>query len=97
MQITILASATKHGIDAAEITAIMTYPILRVAIRARRDDAALVLHIGALADSEPHIEVIADVAPPIPVVFHAMMLRPSLVAQIGIGHLFEPNYAHQRR
>ncbi|WP_336819872.1 hypothetical protein [Gordonia sp. MMO-8] len=90
-------SAHRHGITVTEIEIVVAYPLVRVALAARQADALPVLHIGAAGENEPHIEVIIDVAPVVPVVFHAMMLRPSTVANNGIGDHFRPNYSRQRR
>jgi hypothetical protein len=58
---------------------------------------APVLHIGRAADNRPHVEVIADLADlTISVVFHAMMLRPGLVAALQLDQYFTPQYAPQR-
>ena len=56
-----------------------------------------VLFIGPVADNQPRIEVIADLADAaVAEVFHAMMLRPSLVASLGLDELIEPDYGPQR-
>ncbi|MFE3545507.1 hypothetical protein ACFXK0_21295 [Nocardia sp. NPDC059177] len=100
MRFRIIPSAYKHGIDAAEIAAVLSNPRLCVSADARLEGASLVLFIGAPAVNEPDIEVIADLAADPAVVFHAMMLRPTQVAKLGIEHYpyhFAPNYARQRR
>lgn len=54
--------------------------------------------IGRAADNEPHIEVIADALDTDHVeAFHAMMLRPSTVAQLALDRFITPEYAPQRR
>lgn len=51
-----------------------------------------------VAENEPDLEVIADLADPaVAVVFPAMRLRPALVAALGLTDYIEPNYGPQRR
>lgn len=55
------------------------------------------LLIGPANANEPWIEVIADLADAEAiVVFHAMMLRRSLVVSLGIDGLIDPTYGPQR-
>lgn len=97
MRITTKHSAYRHGITDAEIRTVITYPALRVALVPRLVGSAPVLHIGNAATDEPDLEVIADMADPaIAVVFHAMFLRPALVASLGLTNYIEPNYGPQR-
>lgn len=99
MRIDILLSAKRHGITTAEIRSAIHYPALRVTLKPRRTDIDTqpVLHIGRGAEDQPHIEVIADLIDPEgAVVFHAMMLRPSVVESLGLGVYFSPEYGHQR-
>jgi hypothetical protein len=75
----------------------VSFPVLRAIIAARREGAMPVLFIGPVADNQPWIEVIADLADAaVAEVFHAMMLRPSLVASLGLDELIEPDYGPQR-
>lgn len=100
VRIAILPSATWHSITDAEIRAVLNRADLLISVNSRRTDieTAPVLHIGRPADNEPHIEVIADLyIPTNPIVFHAMMLRPELVAANVLDILFTPEYAKQRR
>ena len=53
--------------------------------------------MGPASDNQPWIEVIADlVDPQVAEVFHAMMLRPGVVARLGIDTLVDPDYGPQR-
>ena len=98
MRIEIRPSALEHLITKAEIRAVVSFPALRVSLTPRRPGTAPVLYTGPPADNEPWIEVIADlVAAGVMEVFHAMMLRPSLVASLGLDILIDPEYAPQRR
>ncbi|MDL9939040.1 hypothetical protein QSJ18_20050 [Gordonia sp. ABSL1-1] len=97
MRIEIITSARRHGIADDEIRTVIAYPALRVKLTPRLAGTAPFLHIGAAIEQGPHIEVIADlVDTDVAVVFHAMMLRPKLIASLGIAHLIEPNYGPQR-
>ncbi|MBN7374604.1 hypothetical protein [Mycobacteroides abscessus] len=56
-----------------------------------------VLHIGPAATNEPWIEVIADnVTPSELIIFHAMMLRPTLIASLQLDTMIAPEYGPQR-
>lgn len=100
MRIDILDSAKRHSITEVEIRTVVSFPELRYGLIGRLAgvDTSPVLHIGRPAPNEPHLEVIADlIIPDITVVFHAMMLRPSLVQSLGIDLLpIEFEYAPQR-
>jgi hypothetical protein len=98
IRIEINNSAKRHGITDAEIRAVISYLELRFSLVARIGiDAAPVLHIGRAADNQPHIEVIADlIDPAVAVVFHAMMLRPKLVNELGLDLFITPDYRPQR-
>jgi hypothetical protein len=98
VRIAIRPSALEHLITKAEILAVVGFPALRVSLAARRLGTAPVLFTGPPTDNEPWIEVIADlVDADVMEVFHAMMLRPSLVASLGLDILIDPDYAPQRR
>lgn len=98
MRITTKPSAYRHGVTDAEIRTVISYPGLRVAVAPRIPGSVPVLHVGAGAENEPDLEVIADmVDPAVAVVFHAMRLRPALVAALGLTDYIEPNYGPQRR
>jgi hypothetical protein len=86
-------SALAHLVTKAEIRAVVSY----LALKPRIPGSVPVLFIGPPADKQPWIEVIADLANTAAMhVFHAMMLRPSLVASLGLDRLIEPKYAPQR-
>ncbi|MHC9292040.1 hypothetical protein ACRCUN_06205 [Mycobacterium sp. LTG2003] len=100
MRIDILPPATWHSITDTEIRTVLTYPSARVILTPRRTDIATapVLHIGRPADNEPHLEVIADlIDPAVATVFHAMMLRPVVVAEYNLEVYLTPDFAPQRR
>ena len=97
MRIEIRPSALDHLITEDEIRAVVSFPVLRAIIAARREGAMPVLFIGPVADNQPWIEVIADLADAaVAEVFHAMMLRPSLVRSLGLDEFIEPDYGPQR-
>lgn len=97
VRIEITPSARQHGIADDEIRAVVEYPALRVVLTARRVGTRPVLHIGPAVERGPFIEVIVDIVDPvIAVAFHAMMLRKSLVTNLGIEHLVVPSYGTQR-
>ncbi|AXH45801.1 BrnT-like toxin [Gordonia phage GEazy] len=98
MRIEIKANAQEHGIEGSEIRTVVSYPALEIPIAARRPGAELVLYIGPASDNEPYIEVIADLADAgMAIVFHAMMLRRQLVANLGLTDLLPTNiYGPQR-
>ncbi|MFT4086161.1 MAG: hypothetical protein QM658_03250 [Gordonia sp. (in: high G+C Gram-positive bacteria)] len=95
MRITITPSARQHGITDDEIRAVITYPIARQSIPARRHPADLYLYAGAADGRQPHIEVIADHIDDDTIVFHAMLLRPSTY-NTHLAGVFTPRYARQR-
>lgn len=100
MRIDILPPAAWHGITATEIRAVIAYPAVRIILTPRRTDIATapVLHVGRPASNEPHLEVIADlIDPTVVTVFHAMMLRPVVVAEHNLEAYLTPDYAAQRR
>jgi len=98
VRIEIRASAQQHGITDAEIRATITYPALRLPLTARRPHADLYFYTAPAAPNQPWIEVIADHAhPATAIAFHAMMLRPNTVANLGIANLIDPEYARQRK
>jgi hypothetical protein len=97
VEIAVRPSACVHLITDEEIRAVIAYPTLRVGLAPRRVDTAPVLFIGPAADNQPWLEVIADLIDPSFVeVFHAMMLRPNLVARLGLDSLVDPDYGPQR-
>lgn len=97
VRIVIHPAARRHGITDAEIRAVIEFPITRVILDARKAGTAPVLFIGAPGVNEPDLEVIADLVNPIEaIVFHAMVLRPKLVADVGMEHIINPNYGPQR-
>lgn len=96
MEITLRPSARAHLTD-EEIRTVLAYPALRVGLAARRANTAPVLFIGPAADNQPWIEVIADlIDPSVAEVFHAMMLRPNVIARLGLDSLVDPDYSPQR-
>jgi hypothetical protein len=97
VEIAIRPSACAHLIADEEIRAVIAYPALRVGLAARRVNTAPMLFIGPAADNQPRIEVIADlIDPSVAEVFHAMMLRPGLIARLGLDSLVDPDYGPQR-
>jgi hypothetical protein len=97
VEIVIRSSARAHLIVDEETRAVITYPVLRVGLAPRRANTTPVLFIGPAADNQPWIEVIADLLDPeVAEVFHAMMLRPGLVARLGLDALVDPDYGPQR-
>lgn len=97
MRIEIRPSALDRLITEDEIRTVVSFPVLRAIIAARREGAAPVLFIGPVADNQPWIEVIADLADAaVAEAFHAMMLRPSLVASLGLDGFLDPDYGPQR-
>ncbi|MDM3973785.1 hypothetical protein QRB36_06360 [Mycobacterium marseillense] len=97
MEIAIRPSARAHLITDDEMRAVIAYPALRVGLRPRRANTAPVLFLGPAADNEPWLEVIADLNnPDIAEVFHAMMLRSSLITSLGLAQLVDPEYGPQR-
>lgn len=99
MRITITPSARQHGITGDEIRTVLAYFALRISLPAKREGAVLFLHIGPASANAPYIEVLADMADEDEaVVFHAMMLRRSLVNNLGIAELLgDITYAPQRK
>lgn len=86
-----LSAARRHGITDSEIRAVVSYPIFRVRVAARRAGADLVFFIGRYDSNEPLIETIADLSDPAEmVVFHAMMLRPKQVQMLGLESYIDP-------
>lgn len=97
MRIRIRPSAQQHGITDAEIRAVINHYALSLPITARRQGARPVFYTGAAAPNQPWIEVIADYRDPaVADVFHAMMLRRSVVTALGIADLIDPQYGPQR-
>jgi hypothetical protein len=97
VEIAIRPSARAHLIADEEIRAVIAYPALRVGLAARRVNTAPMLFIGPAADNQPWLEVIADlIDPSVAEVFHAMMLRSSLIARLGLDSLVDPDYSPQR-
>jgi hypothetical protein len=97
MRIEITPSAKAHLISDAEIHAVVSFSALRISLAARRAGAQPVLFVGPAVANQPWIEVIADLADTaVAEVFHAMMLRRSLVESLGIGALIDPEYGPQR-
>lgn len=98
VRITVLSSALAHGITDDEIRAVMSFYVARIALTPRMVGAQPFLYIAPAAADEPWIEVIADLLDPeVAVVFHAMMLRPALVANLELDQLITPIYSRQRR
>jgi hypothetical protein len=97
MRIEIKPSALDHQITDPEIRTLVNHPALRISLTPRIPSAVPVLFIGPPAINEPWIEVIADFRRrTVAEVFHAMMLRPTLVASLGLDDLITPEYAQQR-
>lgn len=97
MRIDIVASAKRHQITDAEIRAAVTYPQLSLPLTARRPGSRPYFYTAPAAANQPWIEVIADlIDPTVAIAFHAMMLRPSVVAALGIAHLINPEFGRQR-
>ncbi|MBF6176196.1 hypothetical protein [Nocardia blacklockiae] len=85
MRITILECAKRHSVVEEEIRVVLSYPVLRIRIAPRRDGADPYLFIGRYDENEPLLEVIADLAGSDEwVAFHAMMLRPSTIHNLGL-------------
>ncbi|MDV7196960.1 hypothetical protein R4172_05210 [Rhodococcus kroppenstedtii] len=98
MRITVIPSARAHGITDNEIRAVMSFYVARIALTPRMVGAQPFLYIAPAADGEPWIEVIADLRDPeVAVVFHAMMLRHALVANLELDQFITPIYSRQRR
>ena len=97
VEIAIRPSARAHLVADDEIRTVIAYPALRVGLVGRRVGTAPVLFIGPAADNQPWIEVIADLFDPsVAEVFHAMMLRPELIARLGLDSMVDPDYGSQR-
>ena len=97
VRIVIRPSAKAHLITGLEIRAVVSYPALRISLAPRHPGTVPVLFTGPAADNRPWIEVIADLADAtVAEVFHAMMLRPNLVASLGLDALIDPDYGPQR-
>jgi len=76
---------------------VIAYPALRVGLAPRRARTGPVLFLGPAVDNQPWLEVIADLIDPnIAEVFHAMMLRASLITSLGLDSLVNPEYGAQR-
>ncbi|MBE7194127.1 MAG: hypothetical protein INR66_16790 [Gordonia polyisoprenivorans] len=98
MRITVIPSAHAHGITDDEIRAVVSFYVVRISLTPRVVGTQPYLYIAPAAESEPWIEVIADLRDPdVAIVFHAMMLRPALVANLELDHLITPTYSSQRR
>lgn len=98
VRIDINPSALRHDITITEIHTVINHPEIRYSLSPRIPNAVPVLFIGRGADNEPHIEVIADILDTDHTeAFHAMMLRPSLVAALGLDRFITPDCAPQRR
>lgn len=97
LRIAIQPSARQHGITDTEIRSVVSHYALTVLLAPRRYGSRPVLYIGPAAPNHPWIEVIADLRNPTTAdVFHAMMLRRSLVAALDISGLIDPQYGPQR-
>ncbi|ORA76024.1 hypothetical protein BST25_03350 [Mycobacterium heidelbergense] len=97
VRIEIRPSAKDHLITEAEIRAVISFPALSLEVDPRIPNAVPVLFIGPAVVNEPWIEVIADFRnPEVADVFHAMMLRPSVVASYELNEFIGPEYAPQR-
>ncbi len=96
VRIEITSRARQHGITDDEIRSVVSFPVARQAIPARRPLAELFLYVGAVDEHQPHIEVIADHTDTTEaVVFHAMLLRPTTYNS-HLTDVFTPRYARQR-
>lgn len=95
-RVEIKPSALKWGVSESEIAAVVAYPMLRVTLAARMAGALPVLHIGPASENEPYLEVIVDLAPTVPVAFHAMVLRRRLATSLGLDQLIDINYGPQK-
>jgi hypothetical protein len=96
----ILASARKHGITDDEIRAAIEYPLWTARVVPRLPATEPRLYIGRRVDTEPPIEVLADTSATACVVFHAMMLRLSTLAELDeeTAAILLPQLApHQRK
>jgi hypothetical protein len=82
VRIVILDSARRHGITDEEIRSAIEYPMWTARVAARIPGTAPRLYIGRQTDTEPPVEVLADTASGECVVFHAMMLRLSTLAEL---------------
>ncbi len=78
----ILGSARRHGIADNEIRSTIEYPMWTARVAPRIPATSPRLYIGRLADVEPPIEVLADISDDECVVFHAMLLRQSTLAEL---------------
>lgn len=99
MRIEIKASAKRHLITGDEIRAVLSNYEVRISVEPRDPsiEADDYFYAGRAAANEPHIEVVADhVDPAVVVVFHAMMLRPSQVRELGLERFITPEYGPQR-
>jgi len=100
VQITILDSARRHGITEDEVRSAIEYPLWTARVVPRIPDTEPRLYIGRQTDTEPPIEVLADISGDKCVVFHAMMLRLSTLAELdeGTAAILLPQLAlHQRK
>ncbi|MCH9761759.1 MAG: hypothetical protein K0U75_14075 [Actinomycetia bacterium] len=98
MRIRIRGSAREHGITDAEIRAVVSFRALTAPLAARKPGAQPQFYTGPANPNEPWIEIIADLAEADVVdVFHAMMLRPSVFAAVGLVGLATPTYGPQRK
>ena len=84
VRIVILDSARRHGVGDDEIRNTIEYPLWTARVVPRIPDTEPRLYIGRRADAEPPIEVLADNASGECVVFHAMMLRLSTLAELDV-------------
>lgn len=98
MRIEINPSALAHGITADEIRSVINQGTA-FSLNPRRVGSVPFLYVGPAAANEPWIELIADHAVVgVREVFHAMMLRPSIIAALGhVGQALNPEYGTQRR
>jgi hypothetical protein len=82
VRIVILGSARRHGITDNEIRSTIEYPMWTARVVPRIPGTTPRLYIGRLVDTEPPIEVLADISDGECVAFHAMLLRQSTLAEL---------------
>lgn len=97
MRVLIRATALHHGITPDEIRAVIEFPALRIRLAARREGERLKLFVGPPTARQPWIEVIGDFTDEALVVFHGMMLRPTVLRSHESDHLVIAEYGPQRK
>jgi hypothetical protein len=99
VRIVILGSARQHGIIDKEIRSTIEYLMWTARVAPRIPGTTPRLYIGRLMDTEPPIEVLADISGGECVAFHAMLLRQSTPAEVDeqTAVILSPQLAaHQR-